>query len=102
MRVTADGAYDPKAMAEALAGLRAEPIPGLGATPEELVRARTDVFDAGFLTPLLTLRAQALDGNVATMAAYCAEAGVELARTRRRRCPRSSSPASSKPAHTFF
>lgn len=48
-----------------------------GLTVAQLIAARPRLADFG--TPLLTLDAGALDHNLATMAAYCATHGVDLA-----------------------
>lgn len=72
------------------AGLRERPIPatakGFGTvaardavTAGSLARGGYVVHDAGFTRPLLTLRDSALRHNIESMAAYCAESGVELA-----------------------
>jgi D-serine deaminase-like pyridoxal phosphate-dependent protein len=50
-----------------------------GTTAAELAAARTSVFGGAFSFPLLTVRASAVAHNVSSMAAWCAEAGVELA-----------------------
>jgi D-serine deaminase-like pyridoxal phosphate-dependent protein len=78
----------PPLVAERLAALRERPAEptdkGLGLlapgpSPAELARTRPAVHAAGLSYPVLTLREPALAGNLAAMAAYCAEAGVELA-----------------------
>jgi D-serine deaminase-like pyridoxal phosphate-dependent protein len=78
----------PPLVAERLAALRERPAEptdkGLGLlapgpAPAELARTRPAVHAAGFSYPVLTLRESALAGNLAAMAAYCAEAGVQLA-----------------------
>jgi len=78
----------PPLVAERLAALRERPAEptdkGLGLlapgpSPAELARTRPAVHAAGWSYPVLTLREPALAGNLAAMAAYCAEAGVELA-----------------------
>lgn len=71
---------------EALAALAAEPldwrfkaipVSAWGATIGEFLAGRPRLSDLG--TPLLTLDAPALDANLAAVAAYCADAGVEIA-----------------------
>ena len=42
-------------------------------------RETPDLFDAGAVGPVCVLRARALTHNLATMAAWCRERGVELA-----------------------
>jgi len=49
-----------------------------GLTPEELVRRRPDLRSGGFLLPLLTADAEALDGNVAEMARFAEAHGAQL------------------------
>lgn len=56
---------------------KAIPASAWGATVRELLASRPRLSDFG--TPLLTLHAGALTGNLATMAGYCAAAGVGLA-----------------------
>ena len=56
------------------------PLPPLVAERLRALRERpAEPTDKGFGYPMLTLRESALAGNLAAMAAYCAEAGVELA-----------------------
>ena len=55
------------------------PVLPAGTTIESFVAGRPGLFDAGFLPPLLVLRDAALRANLATMAAFCRDAGVELA-----------------------
>ena len=71
---------------EALAALAAEPldwrfkaipVSAWGATIGEFLAGRPRLSDLG--TPLLTLDTPALDANLAAVAAYCADAGVEIA-----------------------
>ena len=50
-----------------------------GRTPAQISAQRPDLFDAGPLGPVCVLRAEALEHNLATMAAWCARHGVELA-----------------------
>ncbi len=78
----------PPAVAERLAALRERPIEvtekGFGslrgqASVASLAAARPALTDAGVVFPLLTLRHGALEHNLASMAAYCARAGVALA-----------------------
>lgn len=56
---------------------KAIPVAAWGKTAGEFLAGRPRLSDLG--TPLLTLDASALDANLAAMAAYCAQAGVELA-----------------------
>jgi D-serine deaminase-like pyridoxal phosphate-dependent protein len=77
-----DAAIDPDALAaladEALDWrFKAIPVTAWGKTVGELLAERPHLSDFG--TPLLTLDAPALESNLRTMAAYCAEAGVLLA-----------------------
>src|SRR5579862_8496684 len=78
----------PPAVAERLGALRERPIEvtekGFGslrgrASAASLAAARPALTDAGLTYPLLTLRHSALEHNLASMAAYCARAGVALA-----------------------
>ena len=55
---------------------KAIPPAAWGMTAGEFLATGPRLTDFG--TPLLTLDAQALAGNVATMSAFCADAGVEL------------------------
>ncbi|MFE0020202.1 alanine racemase [Amycolatopsis sp. NPDC059021] len=55
------------------------PVRAEGDTVAELAAAGLHLFDDGFLGPILTLDADALDHNIATMAKWCGERGVELA-----------------------
>jgi D-serine deaminase-like pyridoxal phosphate-dependent protein len=77
-----DAAIDPEALA-ALADepldwrFKAIPVTAWGKTVGELLAERPHLSRFG--TPLLTLDAPALESNLRTMAAYCAEAGVLLA-----------------------
>lgn len=50
-----------------------------GSTVEELVARRPSLFDGSFMPPIMVLRDGALGHNVATMAGYARDAGVELA-----------------------
>ena len=50
-----------------------------GRTSAEVCAATPDPFADGAVSPLCTLKATALDHNVATMAAWCRDRGVELA-----------------------
>jgi D-serine dehydratase len=52
---------------------------GGGVSAASLAALRPSLHAGGFTYPLLTLRDSALRNNIATMAAYCAEAGVALA-----------------------
>jgi D-serine deaminase-like pyridoxal phosphate-dependent protein len=78
----------PPLVAERLGALRERPIEatekGFGslrgrASAASLAAARLPLAEAGLVYPLLTLRDSALRNNLATMAAYCARAGVALA-----------------------
>ncbi len=82
----------PPTLTQRLTALRDRPIEpaekGFGAgdgrwdgtaTAARIAAARPALHAAGFTYPLLTLREDALRGNVEAMAAYCAAAGVELA-----------------------
>jgi D-serine deaminase-like pyridoxal phosphate-dependent protein len=77
-----DAAMDHEAVA-ALAGealdwrFKAIPVSAWGKTAGEFLAGHPRLSEFG--TPLLTLDARALDANLAAMAAYCADAGVELA-----------------------
>jgi D-serine deaminase-like pyridoxal phosphate-dependent protein len=55
------------------------PVSLEGSTVAEAAARRLNVFDDGFLGPVLTLDADALDHNVSTMAKWCADRGVHLA-----------------------
>ncbi|UIJ62258.1 amino acid deaminase [Amycolatopsis acidiphila] len=72
----------------ALAALREEPldwrfksIPSAlwGLSLADAAAQRLSLFDDGFLAPLVVLDADALEHNLRTMAAWCAEHGVRLA-----------------------
>ncbi|WP_236796871.1 amino acid deaminase [Amycolatopsis sp. GM8] len=72
----------------ALAALRDEPldwrfkaIPSSlwGVSLADAAKQRLSLFEDGFLPPVVTLDADALEHNLATMAAWCAEHGVRLA-----------------------
>ncbi len=78
----------PPLVAERLGALHERPIEatekGFGslrgrASAGSLAAARLPLSEAGLVYPLLTLRDSALRNNLATMAAYCAQAGVALA-----------------------
>jgi D-serine deaminase-like pyridoxal phosphate-dependent protein len=56
---------------------KAVPVAAWGMTAGEFLAQRPRLSDLG--TPLLTLDAPALDANLAAMAAYCRDSGVELA-----------------------
>jgi D-serine deaminase-like pyridoxal phosphate-dependent protein len=84
-----DAALPPQ-VAAAVAALRERAISvtdkGFGAqaagrplTAARLAADRPSLFGPGFTLPLLILREQALQANIAAMAAYCAAAGVWLA-----------------------
>lgn len=73
---------------DALAALREEPldwrfkaIPSAlwGLSLAEAAKQRPRLFDDGFVGPLLVLDQEALEHNLGTMAAWCAEHGVRLA-----------------------
>ncbi len=78
----------PPLVAERLRALRERPVAPVekgcgqavaGRSAAELAAIRPPLHAAGFTYPLLTLRESALEGNLAAMAAYCAQAGVALA-----------------------
>jgi len=79
---TTDAAIDLESLA-ALADepldwrFKAIPVAAWGKTVEQFLAERPRLSEFG--TPLLTLDARALESNLRTMAAYCAEAGVLLA-----------------------
>jgi D-serine deaminase-like pyridoxal phosphate-dependent protein len=50
-----------------------------GRTPAGICAERPNLFDAGATGPVCVLRADALAHNITTMAAWCKQAGVELA-----------------------
>lgn len=50
-----------------------------GTTVADFLAGAPSLFDAGFVPPVMVLRETALAHNIATMAAYCADAGVSLA-----------------------
>ena len=77
-----DAAIDREALAaladEALDWrFKAIPVGAWGNTVQSFLATSPRLSEFG--TPLLTLDANALSGNIAAMAAYCADAGVELA-----------------------
>lgn len=55
------------------------PVSAEGSTVAEVAARGLNVFDDGFVGPVLTIDADALDHNVTTMAKWCAERGVQLA-----------------------
>jgi D-serine deaminase-like pyridoxal phosphate-dependent protein len=55
------------------------PISAEGSTVAEVAARRLNVFDDGFVGPVLTIDGDALEHNVSTMAKWCAERGVHLA-----------------------
>lgn len=55
------------------------PVSAEGSTVAELAARHLNVFDDGFVGPVLTIDADALEHNVTTMAKWCAERGVQLA-----------------------
>lgn len=71
--------------AEAVEAVRDEPIAlqekgfGRTTTAREIAVARPSVFGGEFVFPVMTLRASAIESNLAAMARYCADQGVELA-----------------------
>ncbi len=80
----------PVRLREAVGALREQPIAvtdkGFGSlawsarvTAASLARLRPSLFGGDFVLPLMVLRESALAGNIASMAAYCAAAGVRLA-----------------------
>ena len=50
-----------------------------GRTPAQICAAAPSLLDAGALGPVCVLRAEALTHNLATMARWCRDRGVELA-----------------------
>jgi D-serine dehydratase len=80
----------PEALQKAVAALRDRPIPptekGFGriawhstVSAATLAASRQPLLQGEFVLPLMVLRESALAGNIDTMAAYCASAGVLLA-----------------------
>ncbi len=80
----------PVRLREAVGALREQPITvtdkGFGSlawshpvTAASLARLRPPLLRGDFILPLMVLRESALAGNIASMAAYCAAAGVRLA-----------------------
>ena len=80
----------PVRLREAVGALAERPITvtdkGFGAlawsdpvTAASLARLRPSLLRGDFILPLMVLRESALAGNIASMAAYCAAAGVRLA-----------------------
>lgn len=59
-------------------GWRAKGLPpdGRFAVAGEVREAKPEMFDAGFVTPVATLRASALSANLAVMAQFCASSSV--------------------------
>lgn len=55
------------------------PVAWSGKTPAQVCADTPDLLAAGALGPVCILRADALDHNLATMARWCAQRGVELA-----------------------
>lgn len=55
------------------------PVDAVGGTVADLVAARRPLFDGAFTAPVMVLHADALEHNLALMARYCQDAGVELA-----------------------
>ena len=55
------------------------PVSAEGSTVAEVAARRLNVFEDGFVGPLMTIDAEALDHNVETLAKWCAERGVQLA-----------------------
>jgi D-serine deaminase-like pyridoxal phosphate-dependent protein len=55
------------------------PVSWLGRTPAQICAATPDLFAAGPVGAVCTLRADALAHNLATMTAWCTRRGVELA-----------------------
>jgi D-serine deaminase-like pyridoxal phosphate-dependent protein len=53
--------------------------PDVALTAAEMAAKRPGIFDGGFTWPLLVVRRSAVEGNVATMAAYCARHGCDFA-----------------------
>jgi D-serine deaminase-like pyridoxal phosphate-dependent protein len=54
------------------------PLDGRYPTIRAVRDARPSLFDGGFLTPIATLRADALDHNLDRMAAFCRDQAVDL------------------------
>jgi len=80
----------PVRLSEAVGALRAEPITtrekGFGllswsspVSAVSLAQTRPRLFGGGFVWPLMVLRESALANNIASMASFCAAAGVKLA-----------------------
>jgi D-serine deaminase-like pyridoxal phosphate-dependent protein len=69
------------ALADEPFGWRAKgfPLDGRFATAAQIRRSRPSLFEDGFVTPVATLRASALDHNLSAMGRFCAEQGIELA-----------------------
>lgn len=59
--------------------VKGAPVLPAGTTIADFVAAKPNLFDAGFLPPLMVLRDSALRSNSATMMEFCRGAGVELA-----------------------
>ncbi|HEX3813941.1 MAG TPA: alanine racemase [Mycobacteriales bacterium] len=59
--------------------VKGAPVLPAGTTIADFVRDRPNVFDAGFLPPLMVLRDSALRSNLATMAEFCRSTGTVLA-----------------------
>lgn len=55
------------------------PVDAVGGTVAELVASRRPLFGGGFTAPVMVLHAEALEHNLALMARYCRDSGVELA-----------------------
>ena len=80
----------PLRLREAIRALRDQPITvrdkGFGClawsapvSAASLARIRPSLFGGDFVWPLMVLRESALASNIASMAGYCAAAGVRLA-----------------------
>lgn len=55
------------------------PVDAVGGTVADLAAARRPLFGGGFTAPVMVLHAEALEHNLALMARYCRDTGVELA-----------------------
>lgn len=55
------------------------PVDAVGGSVADLVAARRQLFSGGFTAPVMVLHADALEHNLALMARYCRDKGVELA-----------------------
>ena len=55
------------------------PSEAFGSTVAEFLAQRPQLFDSGFVGPVLTLDAPAMDHNLRTMARWCAQHQLQLA-----------------------